>query len=175
MCPPADNRPWYSRNVKRSALLLVLGLALLSGCHEPRTAANLNIIPVNLPAEIDRARAEKKLVLIEFGSSDSCPPCTLLERNVFSKPEFMSYAAANLVFVRLDFPFRTDLPPATQATNDLLAKQYSVGKFPTFIALDAAGKEFWRMPAKNEIELDERLFEPRTVIELIESIKKKRS
>ena len=158
--------------VKRTALF-ILSLALVTGCHDPH--AMVNVRPVNLPAEIDRARTEKKLLLIEFGSSDSCPPCIRLEREVFSKSEFTAYAESNLVFVRLDFPFRSDLPADTQATNELLAKKFDVGPFPTFIALNDAGKEFWRMPPKDDPHpsLDTRIFEPKFFIDMIDSVKRK--
>jgi protein disulfide-isomerase len=160
-------------NVKRSALL-TLAAALLCSCREPKSL--VNTAPVNLPAEIERARAEHKLLLLEFGSSDSCPPCIAFERKVFSTSEFDAYAESNLVFVRLDFPFRAELPPATQATNDSLARQFDVPAFPTFIALDSHGKEYWRMPAKNDPEprLDQRLFDPKNFIEMIDSVKQKR-
>jgi thioredoxin-related protein len=146
---------------------------LFTGCRETRTL--VNVTPVNLPVEIERARTQQKLLLLEFGSSDSCPPCITLERQVFSQPEFISYAESNLVFVRLDFPFRGSLPADTQATNDLLAKKFDVGAFPTFVALNSAGKEFWRMPAKDDPAptIDGRLFEPKGFIGLIESVKQK--
>ena len=159
--------------VKRTALF-ILSLALITGCRDPITLGNVS--PVNLPAEIERARTEQKLLLMEFGSSDSCPPCITLEQQVFSKKEFTDYAESNLVFVRLDFPFRSSLPPATQATNDLLAKKFGVEAFPTFVALDGTGNEFWRMPAKNDPApvLDGRIFEPKGFIQMIESVKQKR-
>jgi len=37
------------------------------------------------------------------------------QRKVFSRPEFLAYQASNLVFLRLDFPFMTDPPPAMRA------------------------------------------------------------
>jgi thioredoxin-related protein len=159
--------------VKRSALI-ILSLALVTGCREDKKLVNLT--PVNLSAEIERARTQQKLLLLEFGSSDSCPPCIALEREVFSKPEFTAYEESNLVFVRLDFPFRSNLPADTQATNDLLARKFDVAVFPTFVALNSAGKELWRMPAKDDPKpgLDGRLFEPKGFIELIESVKQKR-
>jgi thioredoxin-related protein len=135
------------------------------------TAANTG--PVNLPAEIARAKAENKLLLLEFGSSDACPPCMVFQQEVFSKPEFLTYEKSNLVFVRVDFPFKTELPPEVRGTNDLLAQQFEAYGFPTFIALDRDGKEFWRMPQKGEMTLDTRLFHPANFIALIDSLKQK--
>ncbi len=150
----------------------MVGAALLAGCGKP-PATPMNTTPVDLAAGIQRAKAENKMVLLEFGSSDSCPPCVQFERKVFSRPEFLAYAASNLVFLRLDFPFMTEPPPAVRATNELLLKQFEVEGFPTFIALDGSGKEFWRMPRKNEATLDTSLFNPRAFIDLIETVRKK--
>ena len=136
-------------------------------------AVATNAAPINLKAEIARAKAENKLLLLEFGSSDSCPPCIIFQQEVFSKPEFLTYEKSNLVFVRLDFPQRTPLSPDIQSTNVLLAQQFEAFAFPTFVALDRDGKEFWRMPEKGEMNLDTSLFQPTNFIALIESVKKK--
>ena len=136
-------------------------------------AAAANAKPVNLAAEIARAKAENKLLLLEFGSSDACPPCIAFEREVFSKPEFLAYEKSNLVFVRVDFPFKTEQSPEVANTNRLLSLQFDAGGFPTFIALDYDGKELWRMPQKGEMTMDTRLFRPENFIALMESVKKK--
>ena len=136
-------------------------------------AAVASTAPVNLAAEIARAKAENKLLLLEFGSSDTCPPCVVFEREVFSKPEFLAYEKTNLIFIRLDFPFRTEQTPEVKGTNILLAQQFEASAFPTFVALDRDGKEFWRIPEKGDMSLDTRLFRPENFIALIESVKKK--
>ena len=138
-----------------------------------KIVTDTNAPPVNLAAEVTRAKTGNKLLLLEFGSSDSCPPCVLFEQKVFSQPEFQSYEKSNLVFVRLDYPLKVNLRPDTTATNVLLAQQFEAFAFPTFVALDRDGKEFWRMPEKGEMTLDTSLFQPTNFIALIESVKKK--
>ena len=61
-------------------------------------------------------------------------------------------------------------------TNILLSKQFDVFAFPTFVAMDDAGQEIWRMPAKDDPNpgIDTRLFKPSEFIALIESVKAKR-
>ncbi len=141
----------------------------------PAAATVTNSAPINLAAEIARAKAENKLLFLEFGSSDSCPPCILFEQKVFSTPEFKAYEKSNLVFVRFDYPLKTPLPPAVQATNILVGQQFEAFAFPTFIALDGDGKEFWRMPVKGDLNpaIDTRLFQPKEFIALLESLKAK--
>ena len=77
----------------------------LAGCDNrdltvdmSKTVTDTNAPPVNLPAEVARAKSENKLLLMEFGSSDSCPPCVLMEQKVFSSPEFKAYEKMNLEF-----------------------------------------------------------------------------
>jgi thioredoxin-related protein len=145
----------------------------LAGETSKAASTEANTKPVNLSAEIARAKAENKLLLLEFGSSDACPPCILFQREVFSKPEFQAFEKSNLVFVRIDFPFKTELPPEVQNTNSLLAQQFEAYMYPTFIALDRDGKEFWRMPKQGEMTLDTNLFRPENFIKLIKSLDNK--
>src|SRR5712671_809845 len=51
-----------------------------------------------------QAKAEKKLLLMDFTGSDWCGWCIKLDKEVFSKPEFKEYAKKSLVLVEVDFP-----------------------------------------------------------------------
>jgi len=166
--------------VKRNiALLFLVSVAVLAGGHSKATAAPTaaaaNLPPVNLAPAIVRAGAENKLLLLEFGSSDSCPPCIEFQRKVFSTPVFLAYEKSNLVFLRLDFPLKSELRPDTQATNVLLAHQFDVYAYPTFIALDRQGKESWRIPPTGDLfpEIDTRLYQPENFIRLLEGVRTK--
>jgi len=87
-----------------------------------------------------RARSEKKLLLINFTGSDWCPPCIMLERQVFSQPEFEEYAAQHLVLLEVDFPRRKELSEEQKAANVKLAERYGIYAFPTVVVLDSNGK-----------------------------------
>ncbi len=139
-----------------------------------KIVADTNAPPVNLAAEVVRANNEHKLLLLEFGSSDACPPCEVLQQRVFSTPEFQAYAQANLDFVRLDFPLKVDLRPDTTATNELLSAQFEVDGLPAFIALDKNGKEFWRTPAigSESPAMDWLTATPKKFIDLIQQVEK---
>jgi thioredoxin-related protein len=162
--------------MKRILFFLVLiSTAALVGCDGQqitidlsKAVADTNAPPTNLPAKIARAKNENKLLLLEFGSSDSCPPCIVLEQKVFSTPEFMTYEKSNLVFVRLDYPLKSELRPDTKATNTLLVQQFEAFAFPTFVALDKDGKEFWRQEGTTAQQ-----FDPKEFISLLESVKAK--
>jgi thioredoxin-related protein len=139
-----------------------------------RTVTDTNAPPVNLAAEIARAKSEHKLLLLEFGSSDSCLPCVRFQNEVFSRAEFKAFADSNLDFIHLDFPLKASLRADTVATNELLSRQFDQNVFPTFIALDGNGKEFWRMPKSlDEDPGFDSLFEPTNFIHLMEQLKQK--
>jgi thioredoxin-related protein len=87
-----------------------------------------------------RARSEKKLLLINFTGSDWCPPCIMLERQIFSQPEFEEYAAQHLVLLEVDFPRRKELSNEQKAANEQLAERYEIYGFPTVVVLDSNGK-----------------------------------
>jgi protein disulfide-isomerase len=84
------------------------------------------------------AKANNKLMLLDFTGSDWCGWCILLDREVFSKPQFKEYASKNLVLVELDFPKMKQVSAATKAQNERLAIQYQVQAFPTIIVFKGA-------------------------------------
>jgi protein disulfide-isomerase len=86
------------------------------------------------------AKANNKLVLLDFTGSDWCGWCILLEREVFSKPQFKEYASKNLVLVELDFPQRKPMPDAIKMQNVKLARRFQVQGFPTIIVLNGDGQ-----------------------------------
>ena len=88
-----------------------------------------------------RARSECKLLLIDFTGSDWCPPCILLNRQVFSQPEFAEYAGQHLVLLEVDFPRRKKQSAEQKAANEKLAERFGIDGFPTVIVLDSNGKK----------------------------------
>jgi thioredoxin-related protein len=95
----------------------------------------------SLPKAMAQAKAEHKMVLMDFNGSDWCPPCKALRKNVFSSPEFVEFAKKNLVLVDVDFPHHKDLGKEQTAANETLSKKYDVEGFPTVVILDANGKQ----------------------------------
>jgi thioredoxin-related protein len=145
--PLGTNNPSFGRILG----LLLLGIFIAVGCSRepmPEQADTsrplMNATPINLDAAVAEAGAKHKIVLLDFTGSDWCPPCMQLHKEIFSQPQFQSYAGSNLVFIPVDFPKKYQLPPNTAATNDLLAAKFNVEAFPTLIALDGEGKEVWR-------------------------------
>lgn len=118
-------------------LLLTLATALaLTGAH-----AGGEHWQTDLPKAQAEAAKDKKMVLLDFTGSDWCGWCIKLDKEVFSKKEFLDYAKANLVLVEVDFPTKKKLSAEQKKANDALAKKYNIQGYPTIIVLDGAGKK----------------------------------
>ena len=88
-----------------------------------------------------KAKTEKKMVLLDFTGSDWCGWCVKLDKEVFSKPEFKTYAKDNLVLVEVDFPHEKRQSKKLKEQNGKLQKDFGVSGFPTIIVLNAEGKQ----------------------------------
>ncbi len=121
--------------MKRHIITLIALLALVQV-----NAAELDW-QSDLPKAQAQAKTEKKLVMLDFTGSDWCGWCIKLNKEVFSKPEFIEYAKKNLVAVEVDFPNKKKLSAAQKQANDALAKKYGIKGYPTIIVLDSEGKK----------------------------------
>jgi thioredoxin-related protein len=99
----------------------------------------------NFEAAQAQAQAGRKKLLINFTGSDWCPPCLMLEKEVFKQPEFAEYAAKNLVLLMVDFPRIKMQSLEEQAANRKLAERYGIYGFPTIVILDSDGKELGKL------------------------------
>lgn len=97
----------------------------------------------NYAKALEKAKAENKHVLLDFTGSDWCPWCIKLDKEIFAKAEFKSFAKDNLVLVTLDFP-NSPLPKKTKDQNDKLKGKFGAKGFPTLVIVDAEGKEVWK-------------------------------
>jgi thioredoxin-related protein len=92
-----------------------------------------------------QAKAENKIVLIDFTGSDWCGWCIKLKKEVLDTPEFKEYAAKNLVLVELDFPRNKPQTADQKKANAELSKKYNIEGYPTLVLLDKEGKEVGRL------------------------------
>jgi thiol-disulfide isomerase/thioredoxin len=87
-----------------------------------------------------KAKAENKLLLVDFTGSDWCPWCIKLHGEVFDKDEFKSEAPKHFILVELDFPNKKKLSDEVKEQNQKLQKQYKIQGYPTVLLLDAEGQ-----------------------------------
>ena len=91
----------------------------------------------------EEAKANHKLLFLNFTGSDWCGWCIKLDKDIFSQPKFKDFAHDNLVLVELDFPRRKSQPTEERKQNMQLAQQYDVLGFPTIVVLNSNGQKLW--------------------------------
>jgi protein disulfide-isomerase len=96
------------------------------------------------PKVLERARSEKKMVLLDFTGSDWCSWCIKFDEEVLSTGKFRGYAATHLTLETVDFPDSKPQSDALKQANQDLKNKYNVTGFPTFILLDSNGRELGR-------------------------------
>ena len=90
------------------------------------------------------AKANNKLVLLDFTGSDWCGWCMKLNKEVFSQPQFKDYASKALVLLEVDFPRQKAQSAETRKQNQELAEQFQIEGFPTIVVLDGDGRKVWQ-------------------------------
>jgi len=95
-------------------------------------------------AALVQAKAQNKLVLLDFTGSDWCGFCKLLDKEVFTQQSFKDFADANYILVTVDFPRQTTLPNDLKQQNLALKSQFNIHGYPTLIVLNADGRDLGR-------------------------------
>jgi protein disulfide-isomerase len=118
-----------------------IAIAILAcGALLQAAAGELNWL-TDVPKAQEKAKAEKKLVMLDFTGSDWCGWCIKLNKEVFSQPEFADYAKENLVLVEVDFPRGKAQTAELKKANAALQDKYKVEGYPTIIVLNEDGKK----------------------------------
>ena len=90
-----------------------------------------------------QAKAEGKLLLVDFSGSDWCCWCKRLDKEVFSKPEFLEGVKNDFVLVMIDSPNDESLlSEKAKEQNPKVKKMYDkfVEGYPTVLVMDADGE-----------------------------------
>jgi protein disulfide-isomerase len=104
----------------------------------------------DLPKAQAQAKAENKIVLMDFTGSDWCKWCVKFKEEVLDSREFKDYAAKNVVLVEVDFPRKKMLPSGQVMANSDLKDKYKIEGFPTLVVLNKDGKEIGRQEGYEE-------------------------
>src|SRR5574339_200746 len=119
------------RNLTQLMLALIAGASVLCA-----SAADLEW-HTDLAKAQAKAKAENKLVMLDFTGSDWCGWCIKLNKEVFSTDEFVEFAKKNLVLVEVDFPRKKAQSAEQKKANQALQSKYQIQGYPTLIVLDA--------------------------------------
>lgn len=86
-------------------------------------------------ADVNKAynlsKATNKPIFAFFTGSDWCGWCHKLQREVFNKPAFVTWANKNVVLLELDFPRGKQLPAEIVQQNQSLQQFFQVTGYPT--------------------------------------------
>lgn len=91
----------------------------------------------NFNQAVQAAQNSRLPLLLFFTGSDWCGWCKKMHQEVFSSPDFAKAAGNNFIFVDIDFPMNTQLPPEQAQQNAQLKQKYGVTGYPTVIILDS--------------------------------------
>jgi protein disulfide-isomerase len=123
---------------------LVLGIALLAFFPVASVFGESLAWQTDYAAAKSAATQQNKYILLDFTGSDWCPYCIQMDKEVFAKPAFSTFAGDKLILVKLDFPRKANQSAAEKSQNQELAKKYGIEGFPTYVLLDPSGKEVRR-------------------------------
>lgn len=92
-----------------------------------------------------KAAAEGKFLLMAFSGSDWCHWCVKMEKDVYSKPDFIKEASKQFILVMIDNPRDSSiLSPLAQTQNSKLTSQFEIRGFPTTLVAYPDGTEVKR-------------------------------
>jgi protein disulfide-isomerase len=119
-------------------------VAVAIGCIWLQTQAADLSWGTDLPKAQAQAKTDKKMVLLDFTGSDWCGWCMKFDKETLSTDKFADYAKSHLELVVVDFPNKKPQTDALKAANKALGEKYGVNGYPTFVVLNADGKEIGR-------------------------------
>jgi len=91
---------------------------------------------VDLNEAYSQSKKTGKPIMANFTGSDWCGWCKRLTAAVFSKPEFKTWAAKNVILLELDFPRGKAIPEKIKNQNADLQRAFNVSGFPTVWVFD---------------------------------------
>ncbi len=106
----------------------------------------------NIDTALTKATNEDKHIILVFSGMDWCVPCVKMERNIWQKPEFQTYANENLIMLKADFPKKRKGEQNTSQIehNEKLKDLYNTkGLFPYIVLMNKEGESIGHTMYKN--------------------------
>lgn len=91
----------------------------------------------NYEEAVNLSKSSSKPIILFFTGSDWCGWCTKLEQESLDTPDFARAAGDKFIFVKLDFPLNTTLPPHIASQNKELQKKFNIRGFPAIVILES--------------------------------------
>lgn len=127
-----------------TAIFLISSILACSQVSENNDESLTWLTDINQASSL--SASTKKPIFAFFTGSDWCGWCHKLQREVFAKPEFVSWAKNNVILLELDFPRKKQLPDNLRQQNQSLQQFFGVKGFPTiwvfYINQDEKSKKY---------------------------------
>lgn len=141
--PPAETGPAGSTRARPNWLLIAaaalfvarVGTGLYEERHPPAAADLVSWQPIAGAEE--RARQQHRAVLYDF-TADWCPPCRLMQQEVFSDPE--AAREIDRLYVPVRVLDRAREEGHNLALVDSLQKRFRIDSFPTLVIVPTDGR-----------------------------------
>ena len=140
-----------------NALTRSIAIASLAACAafagRPDTeGAKVGVWTQDYDAAVALAKEKGLPLMLNFTGSDWCGWCKLMDKQVFSKSEWKTWAKENIVLAFIDFPRKESLVPEKYvARNKALSAKYGVRGYPTYIVVEPSdGKSFGQLGASRD-------------------------
>ncbi|MDL5053642.1 thioredoxin family protein [Oscillatoria laete-virens NRMC-F 0139] len=91
------------------------------------------------PQALQIAQRTNRPILLLFTGSDWCPPCKMLDKDVFNTSAFLNYARDNYILVKADFPRKHKLSASQEQANHELAGKFGINGYPSVFLLTPQG------------------------------------
>lgn len=123
--------------MKAASLHIIFVLVLFSMGF---SQVNFQKIPIIDAAKM--AGDQGKIVFVEF-TAEGCPPCLVLEREVFANPEFGKLINENFIAVKSD---------GTSVNSKFEKMRHKITAFPSVVYFDSTGTEIFRVVGRKSLE-----------------------
>lgn len=145
----------------KRTLVLILAVVLMS----PVIAGAEAVKWITLKEGTEKARLEKKPMIVDFFFGKGCPRCELLEKNVYSDPAIAGKIMADFV------PVRVDLTKPLTKEEEALGDKFDYKKDCLLVFLDPEGEVFTDKAGKRLCFIDK--VDPEWFVEYLDTIREK--
>jgi protein disulfide-isomerase len=118
-----------------------VAIAIIGLCGQA-AAANWS---TDYSTSLAQAKENKRPLMILFTGSDWCKYCVLLEKQIFKKPAFSTWADSRVELVVCDFPRKKRISKSVAKQNQELMRKFGVRGFPQVVLVSPEEKVIGRL------------------------------
>ncbi|NGX61710.1 MAG: Disulfide bond reductase DsbH [Chlamydiae bacterium] len=99
----------------------------------------------NYPKALTQAKKEERSLLIFFSGSDWSGTGMRMKKEILDSPDFAKALGNQFVFVEVDFPKHSELPPKRAHQNEKLKNRFQIEEYPSLVLIDSSEREILRL------------------------------